>query len=52
MDRDTKIAIGFGISMALLFDVGSQNNFALAIAMGILFGGGFYAYRKRKRSRP
>ena len=49
MDAVTKQAIGFGISMALIFAVGSKN-VGLGILFGILFGMGFFAYRKRKKS--
>ena len=47
MDTITKQAIGFGIAMALLFGAGSHH-VTLAIALGVAFGAGFYAYRKRK----
>ena len=49
MDTIAKQAIGFGIAVALLFGAAS-NSVALAICFGALFGGGFFAYRKRKRS--
>jgi hypothetical protein len=42
-----KQAIGFGIAMTLIFGVGSRD-VSLAIVFGIVFGAGFFAYRKRK----
>ena len=47
MDIITKQAIGFGIAMALIFGVASQQ-VGLAILFGVIFGAGFFAYRKRK----
>jgi len=42
-----KQAIGFGIAMALIFAVGSRH-VGVAILLGVIFGFGFFAYRKRK----
>ena len=42
-----KQAIGFGIAMALIFGAGSRH-FGVAIFFGVVFGVGFFAYRKRK----
>jgi hypothetical protein len=53
----TKQAIGFGIAMALIFAAGSNGIKGVngiessggAILLGIAFGAGFYALRKRQR---
>jgi hypothetical protein len=50
MDTVTRQAIGLGVAMALIFGVAS-NNVAIAILLGALFGGGFFAYRRRRGSR-
>ncbi len=47
VDTITKQAIGFGISMALIFGAGSRN-IGVGILFGALFGASFFAYRKRK----
>jgi hypothetical protein len=49
MNSVTKQAIGFGISMALIFGVASRDP-GLAVLFGVVLGVGFFAYRKRRQS--
>ena len=48
MNSVTTKAIGFGISMALIFGVVSRDP-GLAVLFGVVFGAGFFAYRKRRQ---